>query len=55
MVLEHYYYWFRKVLPESFCRDIIRLAKTQNTSKGLVFGEEKKVGKKLNREKTTRL
>ena len=51
MVLEHYYYWFKKVLPESFCRDIIRLAKTQNTSKGLVFGEEKKVGKKLNREK----
>ena len=46
MVLENYYYWFKKVLPESFCRDIIRLAKTQNSSKGLVFGEEKKGWKK---------
>ena len=54
MVLEHYYYWFKKVLPESFCRDIIRLAKTQNTSKGLVFGEEKKGWKKTKQGKKLR-
>ena len=46
MVLEHYYYWFRKVLPESFCKDVIKLAKKQNSTKGLVFGEEKKGWKK---------
>ena len=45
MVLEHYYYWFKKVLPESFCRDIIRLAKTQNTSKGLVLEKKKRLEK----------
>tara|TARA_B100000123_G_C25697584_1_gene413822 strand:- start:549 stop:1166 length:618 start_codon:yes stop_codon:yes gene_type:complete len=54
MVLENYYYWFKKVLPESFCRDIIRLAKTQNTSKGLVFGEEKKGWKKTKQGKKLR-
>ena len=52
MNLKYYYWYFPKVLPKSFCNDLIKYGKTKKEEIGVTGKQDLKLekGKKLNQE-----
>lgn len=52
MILQNYYYYFRKALSHKFCDDVIKHGLSKTQQKGVIGSEKSKLEKSKNKEKT---
>jgi len=54
MILQNYYYYFKKALPHKFCDDIVQHGLNKNQEKGKIGSEKKILEKAKNKQKANK-